>query len=122
MNVLSLQLHNIHLALKIFFGGLVIIVVSIPLILNKIPPNPFFGIRLTGLNKNEENWYKVNRYGGIILLRWSTPLLIFAILLLFLPHIRYSENFNLAIIIVFSLPLIIAFIQIILYWQRNTDN
>jgi uncharacterized membrane protein len=45
-------------------GGLVLILLSIPLILHRIPPNPFYGFRVEWTMKNPELWYSVNAYTG----------------------------------------------------------
>jgi len=44
--------------------GLVLIGVSIPLVLKKIPRNYYYGIRLPKAFKSKENWYAINAYGG----------------------------------------------------------
>ena len=44
--------------------GLVIIGISIPLIFNKVKPNPWYGFRTFKTLSNPEIWYKANRYMG----------------------------------------------------------
>ena len=118
MNIIFLHLHNVSSAAGVFLIGIMMLIVSIPLIFKKIPPNAFIGFRLPGLNLNEENWYKVNSFGGLRLLIWSIPVLVFAVLILFLPHIGSSADFKLAIVTVDLLPITIAAIQTILYAYR----
>ena len=45
-------------------GGLVVIGLSIPLLLRKIPKNHYYGIRLPKAFKSNENWYAINTYGS----------------------------------------------------------
>ena len=68
------------------FTGLLEIVISIPLIFEKIPPNYFYGFRVRKTLSNKEIWYKVNKYlgkdflaAGIILTLGALLLLIFRI-------------------------------------------
>jgi uncharacterized membrane protein len=43
-------------------GGSLLILLSIPLILRKIPPNPFYGFRIRWTMEDPELWYSVNAY------------------------------------------------------------
>jgi uncharacterized membrane protein len=45
-------------------GGLVLILLAIPLILRKIPPNPVYGFRIQWTLEDPELWYSVNAYTG----------------------------------------------------------
>lgn len=51
--------------------GLLFILLSIPLIANKIPMNKLYGFRIQKSFTSDENWYKINNYGGKQLLYWS---------------------------------------------------
>jgi hypothetical protein len=46
------------------FGGLVLAGLSVPLILQKIPPNGLYGFRIPSTIENQLLWYKVNAYAG----------------------------------------------------------
>ena len=39
-------------------------VVSVPLILKVVPPNPFYGFRTPGTLSNRSLWYRVNAFAG----------------------------------------------------------
>ncbi len=43
-------------------GGLLLILLSIPLILRRIPPNPIYGFRVQWTMEDPELWYSVNAY------------------------------------------------------------
>ena len=48
-------------------SALLFIIISIPLIINKIPPNCLYGFRLRKTLSDKGIWYKGNKYGGICL-------------------------------------------------------
>ena len=72
------------LVLYVVFG-LLLVGLSIPLLLNKVPPNPWYGFRVPSTLADETLWYKVNRHmarwllatgivttiGAIVLYRWG---------------------------------------------------
>jgi len=48
--------------------SLIILILSIPLILNLIPPQKWIGIRTPKTLSDETNWYRANRFAGWALL------------------------------------------------------
>ncbi len=44
--------------------GLAFVVISIPLIFEKVPPNRWYGFRTKKTLSNREIWYKINKYTG----------------------------------------------------------
>ena len=62
-DVMNLSPQDI-LALTLFGTGLVLILTSIPLILQKIPMNGWYGIRIAVAFESDEKWYAINAYGG----------------------------------------------------------
>ena len=48
--------------------SLILFILSIPLILNIIPPQKWIGIRTSETLSDEAVWYRVNRFGGWALL------------------------------------------------------
>jgi hypothetical protein len=46
------------------FSGLLLAGLSVPLILQKIPPNGLYGLRVRSTMENPQVWYKVNAYAG----------------------------------------------------------
>jgi len=53
------------------FVGVLTIVLCVPLVLGKIKPNPWYGIRFPASYQSEENWYRINRTGGWIAIVWG---------------------------------------------------
>lgn len=54
--------------LRWFVVGIVFIVISIPAILEKVPPNRWYGFRVAKTLSDERIWYAANRVMGIDLL------------------------------------------------------
>ena len=53
--------------ISVILSSLLLIIISIPLINNKIPPNCLYGFRLRKTLSYKGIWYKANKYGGICL-------------------------------------------------------
>jgi hypothetical protein len=90
------------------FSGLLLIALSIPLILGKIPPNGLYGFRVKKTMENPDIWYPVNKYSGKWLLAVGSVMVLAASVLFFVPAISidgYSYA-NLAVwAIMFSMAL-----------------
>jgi len=74
-----------ELGLTNIFVGLFFIALFIPLVKRKIKMNRWYGVRIPKTFKSEENWYKINEYGGRVFIYWSIPMLLLGILFLSLP-------------------------------------
>ncbi len=59
--------------------GVVSILLSIPLILRRIPRNRYYGIRVRKAFVSDRNWYEINAYGGKIFLGFGCFLLLFGL-------------------------------------------
>lgn len=64
------------LLLTVVGSYLLIAGLSVPLILQRVPPNRFYGFRSKRTLGDEEIWYRVNRLGGVFLLLSSLGTLI----------------------------------------------
>jgi uncharacterized membrane protein len=76
--------------------GVLCILISIPLLKERVKMNRFYGIRLKKSFQSEESWYRMNRQGARILMRWSAGLIIFGILLMFVRLDSYPPLLILA--------------------------
>lgn len=65
--------------------GLIFILLSIPLIAKKVPMNRLYGFRIRKAFASEENWYKINHYGGKQLLYWSSLLVAVGVICFMYP-------------------------------------
>ena len=75
---ITLGISNISIAV-------LIILLSIPLVRRKVGMNKLYGIKIKKAFESEENWYKINAYGGKQMILWSIPLLLLGIATFFLP-------------------------------------
>jgi len=66
-------------------SALVIMGVSIPLVKQKIKMNRWYGIRIKKSFESEDNWYRINEYGGKQLIAWSIPLTILGFICFLVP-------------------------------------
>jgi hypothetical protein len=64
-------------------AGLIFVSTSIPLVLRKIPPNRFYGIRVPKAYESPELWYKVNAKGGRIMIAYGAIMVAIGLMLLF---------------------------------------
>ncbi len=76
---------SIILGLGNIFVATIFIILSIPLVKSKVPMNKIYGVRIKKAFESEENWYKINAYGGKQLILWSIPLVLLGIATFFLP-------------------------------------
>ena len=58
--------------------GAVTVLVSIPLILRRVPMNRVYGIRTRKAFASEDNWYALNAFGGWMFLVFGAFLVLFA--------------------------------------------
>lgn len=59
--------------------SILVIALSIPLILRKVPMNHVYGVRFTQSYKSDKAWFEINAYGGKMLLIWNLPPLLIGI-------------------------------------------
>jgi hypothetical protein len=76
---------NIVLGIVNLGFAILITAISIPLVKRKIKMNPWYGVRIPKSFESEENWYKINAYGGKRLILWATLPAVIGIAAFFLP-------------------------------------
>lgn len=112
---------NIVLGISNLSLGLLLIVLSIPLIQRKVKMNHFYGVRIAKAFESEENWYQINAYGGRRLVASSVVLTIIGVLTFFLPP-GSPEHPNTHMVMVASLAPVMVLIpcvaQILLYARK----
>ncbi len=94
--------------------GALLAAVSIPLILEKIGPNPFYGFKTKKTFSNKEIWYKANKYLGKVLLIAGIIITILSAILLIIGQqfddmmmtVLFSITFFVPIIFIIILPFI----------------
>ncbi len=95
---------NLILGLSHISVAVLAIVMAIPLIRRKVKMNRMYGVRLNKSFESEDNWYKINEYGGRQFILWSIPLAVIAVATFFLP---LAGNTGLTIVIALA-PLILV--------------
>ena len=71
--------------------NLILLGISIPLFLKKIPPNQWYGIRTAKTLSDENIWYNANYIAGIDMLVVSIFMMFFLLAIFFLEN-RISSN------------------------------
>lgn len=79
---------NIILGISNVACGLIVGGSAIPLIKEKVKMNHFYGVRFAKSFETEENWYKINKKGGKLLLSWSIVILMLGVSCFLLPKIE----------------------------------
>jgi len=108
-------MNNIMLGLTNSLTGLLLIAVCVPLAKRKVKMNRWYGMRLPKAFKSEENWYKINAYGGRLFIYWAIPLVLGGIVSLFLPPFGMYQIYflNLSCLI-----LLIPLVQLFIYSNK----
>jgi len=96
-------------------ASIIIILVSIPLILNKVKPNTLYGFRTFKTLSNKEILYKANKFSGIALLTSSTITIVSVI---FLRYIIGLNEISIVYVCAFLLPLILSTAISLLYVNK----
>ncbi|MBI5351993.1 MAG: SdpI family protein [Chloroflexi bacterium] len=91
-------------------GGLVLALISLPLIAGKVKPNPFYGFRVPLTLENPELWYPTNKFFAKRQLIVALVEVAAAIGLYFYPNITI-DGYALSVLPVFVVAFAIAFIQ-----------
>ncbi len=89
--------------------GALIILMSIPLVLGSVEMNHGYGVRIKKAFESEENWYKINKFGGKKLIFWSAIMIIVGTITLFIHFVN-----NTLLFIAFACAPIIIMIPCIL--------
>lgn len=91
----------------------IIAVVSIPLMLDAVPPNRFYGFRTRQTLTNRELWFRANRFAGSALFIASmTSAAIFAL------HPECAAGRSAVGLVVFLVPLVAALVACFAYLRR----
>ena len=95
-------------------SGLVLAVVSVPLIFGWIPPNGLYGFRVRKTLEHPEIWYPVNAIGGKRLLLASLVEVMASIALFFVPALRI-DTYAYAVLIVWVVAFAFAIVSMLRY-------
>ena len=68
--------------------------------------NPWYGVRIPKAFESEENWYKINAYGGKRMIVWVTLPAVVGIVTFFLPLDAGASGTQLLTLLLAFVPLI----------------
>jgi hypothetical protein len=104
---------NVKTAITLGLLGMILILISIPLYLEKIGMNRFYGFRVRKAFESEENWYRINKYGAKALMCWSVAVMTIGIVCLFIEpqHVLTVAKAG-------FLTVLIPIVQTLYYAQR----
>ena len=103
---------NIMLGLAVIGVGCVGIVLGLPLMKRKVKMNYWYGVRIAKSFQSEENWFKINEYGGRQLVAWSVPLITWGLLCFAIPMKDVNRGFEAFAFGAFPVFLFIAIIAV----------
>ena len=79
--------------------GVLFIVLSVPLIQGRVPPNSFYGFRTAKSLSDPKIWYAINRISGIDLLIAGTIISLGSVAMLFLGQGLQPQQVALALLV-----------------------
>ena len=94
--------------------GILIVLLCTPLALRKVPMNRLYGVRFPKSFVSDECWYRINAYGGTLLIKWSPVYFCAGIIFLFLPEMGLAGMWGVAgLVLLLGIPLfqIYRFVQ-----------
>ncbi|MFO0909692.1 MAG: SdpI family protein [Isosphaeraceae bacterium] len=91
-----------------------LIALAIPLLLEKVPPNPLYGFRVRTTLENVDIWYATNRYSAGWLIASGIAMIVAAIGLRFVPGLR-DDGYALGCLAVFTAVFIAGLVQTFRY-------
>jgi hypothetical protein len=102
-------------------SGILLALLSIPLLLGKIPPNGLYGFRVTATLEDPQLWYAVNAFAAKRLLFAGLSICVAAGGLYFVPGLSV-DTYALACLGVFMLTFIPGLVQSVLYLQTHRNK
>jgi hypothetical protein len=87
--------------------GLLLIIIAIPLYLEKIPPNNLYGFRVRKTLGNPKIWYAVNKYSSVWFMAAGLVLMLAALGLALAPGLSV-DVYSLACMVIFTVVLAVG--------------
>jgi hypothetical protein len=106
---------NVTLGLSSIVSGVLVFLLSLPLLKDKIGPNRWYGVRIRKAFESRENWFKLQRFGARKLILWSGVLVACGAVALLVP---FNANQTVPLLAFSFAPLIVLlvlFLQILRY-------
>ncbi len=101
--------------LILFVGsGVLLMLLSLPLLWGKVPPNGLYGFRIRATLDNPSIWYPANKYAAKRMLWSGAAFTVAAVVLYFIPDITVDE-YSLGCLFLFAAPLTVGLVQSVRY-------
>jgi hypothetical protein len=95
-------------------SGVLLVLLSLPLLWENIPPNGLYGFRVRATLDNPNVWYPANKFAAKRML-WSGAVFVAAaVVLYFIPGISV-DGYALGCLFLFAVPFVIGLVQSIRY-------
>jgi hypothetical protein len=91
-------------------AGVMLVLISIPLLLEKVPPNPLYGFRLSPALDDPKIWYATNKHSAKRVICAGASTVIAAVALYFVPAISLNA-YALGCLAVFTIVLVVGLVQ-----------
>lgn len=101
--------------------GLLVFLVSLPLIYRKVPMNGLYGIRIDEAFESEEKWYEINAYGGRQLAKWSLLIIATGIAGFWVPP-RHVVTYSTVFAVVSLIAVLVPLVQILKWSDRSRSD
>ncbi len=72
-------------AITVLLSGVLIFLLSLPLVYRQVPMNHLYGVRIPAAFESNRRWYDINAYGGRLMAIGSLPMVAAGVAGLFLP-------------------------------------
>jgi uncharacterized membrane protein len=101
-----------YMLLMQLIPGLLLLVLSVPLIRGKIRPNPWYGFRVRRTLEDPAVWYKANAFAGKALLRAAIVMIVGSLALYVVPGLdgpTYAVACTVVVLVALSVSVILSF-------------
>jgi SdpI/YfhL protein family len=102
-------------------AGIFLMLLSLPLLLKKIPPNPVYGFRLSPALDDPRIWYETNTHSAKRLMVAGASSVVAAIALYFVPSITL-DIYALGCLSVFAIVAGVGFVQSVKYMKSMANS
>ena len=102
-------------------AGILLIIISLPLLLKKIPPNPVYGFRLSPALDDPRIWYATNTHSAKRLILAGASAVLAAIALYFVPAITL-DIYALGCLAVFAIVALAGLCQSVKYMKAMAHS
>lgn len=83
-----------NVVLFYYFGGILLILLALPLYLGKVKPNPFYGFFTPKMLENADSWYAVNKVSAGWMIITGVLTVFTTIVLAFVPNLSADAYEN----------------------------